>query len=94
MKVTIHFGTRSITDREEFEKRTQTRDFATQAEVDAYITGVYDSSGWMNYVVHEGYVISRTDEELLVGFEDNHMYCSPEDCEVCIEWRGEKKRAG
>jgi hypothetical protein len=80
--VVIHFGKKSIENREDFEGHTLTREFASQAELDAYMTGCYDSNGWMDYVVHEGYVVSANEEFL----SDSHVQCSPDDCDVCAEW--------
>ena len=86
--VTVHFGTKSIDDREELQDHTRTREFATQAELDAYMVGVYDSNGWMDYVVHEGYVLSESEEFLR---DSDHVQCSPDDCDVCAEWEEEQR---
>ncbi|HYW38487.1 MAG TPA: hypothetical protein VE957_10265 [Terriglobales bacterium] len=56
--VTIHWGSdvwqEAAEDVEFLKERTETKQFATEAELDAYRQGVDDGNGWMDYFVcHE-----------------------------------------
>lgn len=63
--VSIRFG--SVSSRLDLYKkgdRGQERCFATQAELDAYLEGVDDMDGWMEYVITElnGEVVDEDDD--------------------------------